>query len=399
MPLTAIEIPQNIDFKLKSDLKKVLYDNMNIDNILGLIEIKDGKLSLTNLKMNILGGEMKMNGSYEATNPQKPLTDFTLDIIDFSIPESFKTFNTIQKLAPIAENCIGNFSTGLQIKTDLDFYMNPDLASINGAGKLSSKSIGLQSSKFFAMLYENTKIEAFNNPVLNNINIEFTIENGTITIKPFTMKVGNTTAEISGTQKLDQTINYLINTKIPFEKASKLISNLSLNNSISEVDAIINVGGTISDPKIISVNSNVGEQIQEQIEEKIQEVVTETKKALKEKADKIIAEAEIQAAKIIAEAEKQAEAVRKAAKTAGDATIAEADTQGKKLIKEAGSNPIAKKAAEASAKKLNEEAAKKAAKLNSEADTKAKTLISNAQKQAENIRKNAQKQADDLLKT
>ncbi|MFQ3577116.1 MAG: AsmA family protein, partial [Cytophagales bacterium] len=57
----AVEVPKAFDFVLSSDIKRVLYDNLTIDNLLGDIIIKDGALRLRGVNFNLLEGFFKTN--------------------------------------------------------------------------------------------------------------------------------------------------------------------------------------------------------------------------------------------------------------------------------------------------------------------------------------------------
>ena len=105
----AVEVPGNIDFVLTSNFKKVLYDNMEMTEMIGKIIVRDQKVSMENLAMNMLGGSLNMNGFYETTNLKKPTIDFKMAIKKFDVPQTYTTFNTVKEMAPIAENATGSF--------------------------------------------------------------------------------------------------------------------------------------------------------------------------------------------------------------------------------------------------------------------------------------------------
>ena len=129
---TVAEVPGNIDFVLNSKLDKVLFQNMVIDNLVGNIVVRYSKAEMTNLKMNTLGGTLVINGFYETTNPKKPTTGLNLVIDNFDIQNTFKTFNTVKKIAPAAEYSKGNFSATLQnFNVAMDSKMEPDLSLIH----------------------------------------------------------------------------------------------------------------------------------------------------------------------------------------------------------------------------------------------------------------------------
>ncbi len=393
--LQAPEVPTNLDFKLSSNLKKVIFDKIEISEILGLIEIKDGKLSLNNLKMNLLKGSMLMSGSYNSKNISKPEVNFALNIENFDIPETFKTFNTVQKLAPVAKNCAGNISLGITFETFLDSHLSPLFETFNGKGNLRSRDIKLTDSKFFNLLAENTKMSQFKNPSLQNLNMFFVIKNGNIEIEPTKIKIANIETEFSGTQRLDQTVNYQAKTNVPKELASKILNNLPLNLPKKDVEITILIGGTVTEPKVTSIKSSLTDDVKDVVKDKIDEEKEKLKKKAKAEADKIRAEGKAKADKIVAEAKVKAQQAEDLARKEADNILQKANQEADKLVNKAP-NAFAKEAAKVAAKKVKDEARKKADQIIQSAANKAQDGVREAQRQADNVNQEAERRAKDV---
>ncbi len=65
---TAAEIflvPANYDFNMDAKITKMLYTDMVIENLDGNVVIRNEKVDMTNLKMNLIGGGLTINGYYE----------------------------------------------------------------------------------------------------------------------------------------------------------------------------------------------------------------------------------------------------------------------------------------------------------------------------------------------
>lgn len=116
-----------------------------------------------------------MSGSYDTKNPQKPMVDFTMNIEKFDLPLTFKTFVTIQKLAPIIENSQGAYSANIKITTPLNGQMEP-IYCLNGSGKLLTHNVLIENSGVLGKLADQFKMDQFKRVVLNNVSISFTIK-------------------------------------------------------------------------------------------------------------------------------------------------------------------------------------------------------------------------------
>lgn len=388
----VIRIPENIKFTLQSDIKRLLYDGMEITDIKGLISLDGGVASLNSIDMNALGGNIGMSGNYNS-QPVKPLADFAFTLSGIDIQQVYKQFMSIQRLAPFAEYCNGRISGNMSLNTTLEADMMPDYSTLNSRGEIRSAAIGVKDNSVFSALSKATKMDAFSNPTLKDVQAEYEIKNGNLELKPTNFNIKDSDIEIAGTHNLDKTIDFRLNLNMPGKYAEKILNKLPENRNTPEtIETEVKIGGTSDNPKITGISNNLTEGLKETVEEKIEEV----KKDVKEEAQRIINEAQKKADAVIAAAEKQAANIRSEAKKAGDKLIREAEKQGDALIAKAGNNPIKKAAAKKSKEELVKTAHKKAKDLNNEADKQAKKVTGAAQKEADDIMEAARKNADSL---
>jgi hypothetical protein len=397
MPLEVIGVPANIDFRLSSSIGRVNFDNLVIDNLEGVIIIKDQKVEMQNLSLNMLDGSFVLSGEYNTQDLNNPLARFDFQANNVNIPKAVEAFDVVGKMAPIAKKATGNISVGMSLTTFLTQQMEPVIATMYGKGNLGSKQIGIKEASAFNSLGKALNTDAFRNLTLNDINLNFEIVDGRILVEPFETSMGNIKMLIGGEQSLDNTLNYGVNLSAPRELLG--LENPVVNNLYSSaaskginiekaesVNILARITGPMNDPQVKldlkdnvkSTAADIKEELKETatqiIEEKKEEVKADVKKQAREEADKIIGEAEKQAATIKAEAKKSADAVRY-----------EANANADKLIKEAGNNPLKKATAEAAAKKIRDEGDSKARKIESDAGSRADKVVSDAKVRANKL--------------
>ena len=394
--LSVIQVPKNIDFLLQSDIKTILYDKLTITNVLGRITVKEGKIIMDNLSMNLLEGFMVMSGEYNSLDITAPLVNYKLDMKGIDIPSSFTAFNTVEKLAPIAALMKGTVSVNMDFNSVLNSDMSPVLESIMGSGFITTDEVEVANSETFNKISQALKNDKLKNIKISDVKAFFEIKNGRIILKPFDTKISSYTVNIGGDQGLDQTLNYAMIFKIPRSEfgsaANDLIEDLTnqaaskgLNIKQNEnVNIKVKITGTFKDPKIgLDLNDNmakVSTDIKEAIKEKVFDQVQKGKEDIKEMGN-------VEVDKILKEAEEQAANIKAQAKEGGERLIGEAELQGKNLIKEAGSNPLKKALAEKTASGMVKQATQKADALNKEAETKANAIMAEAQKRADALKK------------
>ncbi|MCD4664729.1 MAG: hypothetical protein K8R68_05605 [Bacteroidales bacterium] len=412
--MSVIDVPSNIEFIMDTKFDKLIYDNIEMENVSGKLIVKDSKVILDNLNMNLLDGEMNVSGSYSTPAGENPEFDFDLNINQIDIQKAYNTFGIVSTYAPIARKTSGKFSTEMKLKSSLDGEMNPVYETMIGGGELATTKVTIKDVNTFNKIADAIKFDKIKSMVIDKILFQFEFVDGKILIEPFDMKIGGFTSNLGGWTGFDQSIDYVMNLNIPRKEFGSAANNI-LNNLVNEankqgadfslgetVSLDILIGGTLSDPQIKTglkeSGKNIVEDIKEKVEEEIEKKKEEISKEARAQAQKIIDDADRQAKKIIQEAEKQAANIRKNAADAAKQLRDEADKQAKNVEAEGKKKGmIAEIAAKESAKKIRSEADKQANNLTSEADKQANSVVNKAKKEAANIKKNAKKEADKLL--
>jgi hypothetical protein len=393
VPLTVFEVPANVDFKLVSRIDKMYYDKLQIENTIGTILIKDQRVILEGVTMNMLDGSMKLSGEYNTRDVKNPLVDFDFKATAIDIPAAFSAFTTLQQFAPIASKAVGKVSLGMKFSSLLDQHMMPLLKSIVGKGNLTSDLIGIKSSATFTKLGNALNTKTFDNMLLKNLGIDFNIRDGKLMVSPFETSVGSAKLLIGGDQGLDQSMNYTVGITIPRAELGSA-ANAAIDNLISKaagkglkIDPVQNlnikakVGGTFKDPKIgLDMADNSG-QAKNALKDEVKQAVQEQIDSRKEEA-RAAAQAEVD--KIMANAQKEADAIRQKAAAAADVVRKEANANADKLVIKA-KDPISKKLAEEAAKKVKQEGETSAQKIIKEADVKANDVMKAAQEQGNKL--------------
>lgn len=387
----VVPIPDNLDLVLNATIGEITYDDLILSDLKGKVTLRNERAELENLTATGLGGTMGISGSYSTQDMEKPAYDFAYDINGIEIDQAFATFNTVKKIAPIAEHAKGKVSSDLKVKGLLDQKMEPIYETMQGRGTLQSDNLVLEGGPFLEKLSSTLKAPSLAQQNIQDLDATFVIEDGKVTTEPFDVKIDAMTANVSGWVSFEEKIDYLMKMKIPRKElggefndfAEGMLSQanafLGGNMSLGEyINMNVSVEGSLYDPTIKPQFAGMeGGSVKEQATEKVKEVIDEqidkAKEDLSEKADEILADAQKQADDLVKEAEKAADKLRQ-----------EADKQAQKLVDEA-KNPLAKAGAKVAADKIRKEA-----------DNKANDLVKEAQKQADKIMADARKEADKI---
>ncbi len=381
-------VPTNIDFVLNTDIKKMLYNKMEITNIAGNVVVRNARASMENVKMNMLDGSMLMNGYYDTKNMRKPAISFNLNANDLDIQKTATTFNTIKTMAPIASAAHGKFTATLNNFTGiLKPDMSPDLTTLTGNGVFQTKSVAIQDYPAFIKLDDALHLNKLKNITINDVSLSYEFKDGRVSVKPFKLNIAGIPAEISGSTGFDQTLDYKWVMEVPTKlmgaqgqqmaqglltKAGSMVgTNIALPEKVN-ITAFI--GGTVTKPTIktgLKGDKNAATNAVEQVKAA---VVTEVKQTASQQAEKLLADAKQQADALKAQAATLSQQARDAGYKAADSLVSTV------------SNPIAKMAAKKVAEKMKKEADAKAQKINDEAAAKADKIMADAHTQADKLK-------------
>ncbi|MCL1815565.1 MAG: AsmA family protein [Treponema sp.] len=390
-PLSVIEVPKNIDFAMTVNIGNILFDKLDISNTTGAILVKDGRLIMQNLGMNLLEGSMTLNGEYNTQNIALPFVDFDMNIRQFDISSAISSFSMIEKILTEPQNYTGKVSASLVLNSVLDEHLSPVLDKVNSKGRLQTQNLEIHNSKLFGTMADLLKNESWRSPAPGNINIGFEIKDGRVWIQdPIVMNMPPAKVELIGDIGLDTTLNYRMDAIVPTSavgsNATNILGNIPGGSTLKEIKVAGLIRGTVKDPDIrLSVADMAGnivgavrDQVTETVTQKVEEVRTQVNEEINRQIDAIMAEAQ-----------KQADNIRSTAKQAADRVRKEANAAADKLASDtAEKSAIEKRLAQAAADSLRSEGESNAKKLEQEGENQAQAAMTAAQKKADELKRN-----------
>lgn len=387
----AIPVPANVDFRLQVTADSITYGKLGLTGARGEVAIKDQRATLTGFRLNLLGGTARADGFYETTNPERPTFDFKMGLDSLSLPKAFASLATVQALVPIARYANGVLSTQLHLAGPLGKDLMPVLTALTGGGSFSTGGLVVKEFPPMVRLADVLSLDQVRNPTIPAVRGMFEVANGRMSVKPFDVTVGDIAMKVSGSNGIDQSIDYDLAMAVPVKLlgggATRAVSQLAATAGkagldLGAVDAVsigVEIGGTITNPSIKPTFSGTAGSVREGVQRAAEQVVEEKVTEVKQQVDSA---ALAQKRRAVAEAEAQAARIRQEADSAAAKVRREGD-QAAAAILEKATSPAAKLLAQPAADKVKREANARADQIVREADTRAKKLTDEARRQAE----------------
>lgn len=374
--LQIIPVPAKVDFTLDATVDQLTYGKIKAANARGKVRIKDQRATLENFTMNTLGGGIGVTGFYETKNPTKPTFDVGFKMLKVDIPSAFQAFTTIQLLAPVAKYASGTINTDVHLNGALGKNMLPIFSALTGKGTLQTQNVSLHDFPAMNKLVEVTKLSILKNPTMEAIRTGFQIREGRLEVARFPVKLGPVTMLVSGSNGIDQTMQYNLELKVPRsllgganQALTGLVSKAGMNLSAApEIPLAIQLTGPITNP---AVKVDVG-SLASSVTQGAQQAVTQ---AVTGKVDSA-------KLRLVQQAEGQAAGIRQQAESLAAGVKREGYQQADALMAQAGSNPLAQAGTKVAADKLRQESDQKAKGIVDEASRRGDSLVAAAKRQA-----------------
>ncbi|HET7179103.1 MAG TPA: AsmA-like C-terminal region-containing protein [Chryseosolibacter sp.] len=293
---STIEIPRNIDFLLRSNVKTAKFMDYTITNAQGDVKIKDGVANLDGLRFNMLGGSFVVNGTYNTKVPGNPAYDLDVKIDNLSIQQAASSFSVVKTFAPIAGLVNGKFSTDFKVQGKLLDNMMPNMATVDAGGLVKIAQASLKDSKLVSGITSLTKLKDTDNVTLKDVLMSASIDDGKLSVKPFDVNFGEYKTTVAGSTALDGTIDYNLKMNVPAGKLGSEFNTLLSKYSTQKTDpnspipVTIALGGKYNDPRPSLMMEEQKEQVKEAVKEAAKQEGTKAiEKAVKgTEAEKIV---------------------------------------------------------------------------------------------------------------
>ncbi len=281
--VTAFQVPERLDLSFQSVIQKAVYDNMPISNINGLVKVKDQKMDLTNLTMEMLKGKLAINGSYTSNKANKPLFDFKLNMENIDIPTAYQSLSTFRHYLPIAAKSQGKISTQFGLSGVMNEKMNIVPISLNGLGALNTQNLMIIDSPVFDQIRGIIKKEKLKNVKIDDFTAKFQFENGQLKLNPFKTTVADQQTTIYGSlsaaREINLNLDFVVNREDLGADINKGLDILPGSQNIKMVDASVILKGQLTKPEVSLDLSKARKQIEQEVKKaSVEEIKGSVKK-------------------------------------------------------------------------------------------------------------------------
>lgn len=250
-----LKIPAFLDIVTQVNVKKVFYDNLELQNVIGILIIKDERAVLKEVNANMFDGEITLKGTAN-TKPEVPTFNMKMNIKDFDISKSFEKLEMFKLLAPIASVVQGKINTNIGLQGNLKDDFTPNLNTIAGDAfaQMLTKKLNPSNSKTMSLLNNKLSFIDLKKLNLDNLKTSLTFKGGKVNVKPFNLKYKDIDMSIGGSHGFDQSMDYKLTLDVPAKylgtQANNLLAKLDNKNKNTKVPVTANLTGSFTNPSV-----------------------------------------------------------------------------------------------------------------------------------------------------
>ncbi|WP_282049241.1 AsmA-like C-terminal region-containing protein [Maribacter aquivivus] len=262
-----IKIPSFLDATINADAKKVLYDDIVLSDVKGVLKIKDETATLSNMTAGMFGGKIGFNGDVSTKN-ETPTFNMKLDLNQLGIQETFASVDLLKAIAPIAKMLKGKLTSDISLSGNLTDDLMPNLLSLTGEmfADLMTEEVNTEEAPVLNSLVSNLNFIDLKQLNLKDLKTSLSFKDGIVVVKPFTLNYKDIAINVDGSHSFDQKLNYKATLQVPAKylgsDITKLIAKID-DPSLADltIPVVANIGGLYNSPKVTTDMSSGVKQL------------------------------------------------------------------------------------------------------------------------------------------
>lgn len=272
-----INIPNNLDFNVSVDVAHLTFGKFVADNIKGNMLLKNQKVALKDLSLNVTDGEVKLNIFADASGDNLKVSA-DCDLNKLNIQKLFSQLNNFGQATIKDDNLKGFVTANIDFSGSWDKKLKVDLNSINLTSSILIERGELIGFKPLESLAKYIDVNELKHIKFSTLQSAVEIKNRVITIPRTSIKSNAINMELWGTHGFDNVIDYHIQLLLSEIIAKRPKKNKDFDEELSLVEndpenrrsVFIVMTGPIDNPTIKYDRKGAKEKIKQDIKQEKQ---------------------------------------------------------------------------------------------------------------------------------
>jgi hypothetical protein len=216
---SLIVVPANLIANVSLQCNEVDYSDLKISWLAADLAMKERCAQITNTIATSNMGDIYFEGFYSTKTKKDIRAGFDLNMDDITADKVIQLFPSVDSIIPMLKSFKGNLDCEMAATTDLDTNMNFVTPTIKGVMQIGGKKLSLDETGGIKKIAKLLMFRNKDTGYIDDMSVNGLIDNNTMEIFPFVLKVDRYTLAMSGKQNFDQTFKYhisVLKSPIPF---------------------------------------------------------------------------------------------------------------------------------------------------------------------------------------
>lgn len=222
-------IPKFLDLSLRTDAKRIQFKDLELENVVGEVVVRDQVLNLSELRMNSNIGDGSLTMVYSTPDEAHASMGLELGLNKILVNKLINLFPSMDTLVPMLRSFEGVVDCQITATCQTDSTMSVLLPTLNASCFMRGKDMVLLDGETFAEISKTLMFKNKKRNLIDSIAVDLAIKDSKIEVFPFLVEMDRYKVAVGGTHNMDMTFDYhlsVLKSPVPFKLGIDITGNL-----------------------------------------------------------------------------------------------------------------------------------------------------------------------------
>lgn len=224
-----VVIPKFLDLSLRTDAQRIQFKDLELENVVGEVVVRDQALNLSELRMNSNIGDGSLTMVYSTPDKAHASMGLELGLNKILVNKLIGLFPSMDTLVPMLRSFEGVVDCQITATCQTDSTMSVLLPTLNASCFMRGKDMVLLDGETFAEISKTLMFKNKKRNLIDSIAVDLAIKDSKIEVFPFLVEMDRYKVAVGGTHNMDMTFDYhlsVLKSPVPFKLGIDISGNL-----------------------------------------------------------------------------------------------------------------------------------------------------------------------------
>lgn len=230
IPPTMILVPRFVELDMRTRVKHLTWDQLELTDISGLVKTRDGAAHMTNLSFKIGDAQAVTTLAYKAwPHTRRARANLSTRWQQTDIA-TLAQATRLDSLLPILKPMRGKLDCYVAAELELDSLMDVVVGTARAAIHLDGQKLTLMDNDSFRKIGKKLMFKNKDRNVIDTLSLNVLLDSGRIQVLPFVVSIDRYRLAAGGTQDLEMNMRYhvsVLKSPLPFKAGVNIVGTPS----------------------------------------------------------------------------------------------------------------------------------------------------------------------------